>query len=74
MGAVGAELLAPQPPDLDVEGGRDSYRDHRATVKDRQRCDGRELRRQADDNAPCLLSTEILPAQMIQKHAGRLPC
>jgi hypothetical protein len=45
-----------------------------AMVKDRQRCDGRELRRQADDNAPCLLATEILPAQMIQKHAGRLPC
>jgi hypothetical protein len=112
MGAVGAELLAPQPPsgcitaDLDgraiprfqvcliaskrmLEFTRQVSFAHQggawkvdaihtviteATVKDRQRCDGRELRRQADDNAPCLLATEILPAQMIQKHAGRLPC
>jgi hypothetical protein len=33
-----------------------------------------ELRRQADDNAPCLLAREILPALMIQIHAGRLLC
>jgi hypothetical protein len=118
MGAVGAELLAPQPPSgcitADLDGRaiprfqvcpgcieayarvhtpsqfRSNFREAdmsaawkvdaihnvitEATVKDRQRCDGRELRRQADDNAPCLLATEILPAQMIQKHAGRLPC
>ena len=45
-----------------------------ATFRDRNCCDGRELCRQADDNAPCLLAREILPAQMIQTHAGRLPC
>jgi hypothetical protein len=44
-----------------------------ATFRDRECCDGRELCRQADDNAPCL-RPEILPAQMIQTHAGRLPC
>jgi hypothetical protein len=44
-----------------------------ATFKDRECCDGREHRRQADDNAPCLLAREILPAQMIQTHAGSLP-
>ena len=43
-----------------------------ATFKDRE--DGRELRRQADDNAPYLLAREIMPAQIIQTHAGRLPC
>jgi hypothetical protein len=44
-----------------------------ATFKDRECCDGRELRRQADDNAPCLLAREVL-AQITQTHAGRLPC
>jgi hypothetical protein len=44
-----------------------------ATFKDRECYDGRELRRQADDNAPCLLAREVL-AQITQTHAGRLPC
>jgi hypothetical protein len=45
-----------------------------ATFRDRECCDDRELCCQADDNAPCLLAREILPAQMIQTYAGRLPC
>ena len=45
-----------------------------ATFKDRECCHGRDRRCWADDNAPCLLAREILPAQMIQTHAGRLPC
>jgi hypothetical protein len=45
-----------------------------AMFKDRECYDGRELRRQAGDNAPCLLARKKVMAQIIQTHAGRLPC
>jgi hypothetical protein len=46
----------------------------KATFKDRDCCDGREICRQADDSAPCLSAKQLSPAQIIQTYAGRLPC
>jgi hypothetical protein len=43
----------------------DAIRTAEATFEDRECCDARELRRQAEDNAPCLLARKIMPAQMI---------